>query len=314
MTRTTPPAPRTPRGVARLTAVLLSAAALPATACGAASPGAAGGRIEVVAAENFWASIATQLGGDHVHVVSVISNPDTDPHAYEPTPQDGRGIAAAQYAIVNGAGYDPWAPKLLDANPSTSRRVLTVADVGGRKEGENPHMWYSPAIVRKVVDRITADLKTLDPTDAASFDQQHATFTATALTTYDDLRAAIKQSYSGVPVGATESIVVDLAADLGLDLITPPDYMRAISEGNDPSAGDKTTVDAQVSTRQIKVLVFNKQNSTTDIQALVGKAQGLGIPVVSITETLDPATATFQDWQAGQLSNLQKALAQATGH
>jgi zinc/manganese transport system substrate-binding protein len=89
--------------------------------------------------------------------------------------------------------------------------------------------------------------------------------------------------------------------------------MQAISEGNDPATADKTTVDAQITQRQIKVLVFNRQNATPDIQTLVDKASALGIPVVAITETLDPATATFQDWQAGQLAALQAALARATG-
>jgi zinc/manganese transport system substrate-binding protein len=114
-------------------------------------------------------------------------------------------------------------------------------------------------------------------------------------------------------VGATESIFIDLATDLGLDLTTPPEFMKAIAEGNDPTPQDKATFDAQVTQRQIKVLVFNKQNSTPDISSLVDKATRQKIPVVAITETLDPATATFQDWQAGQLADLQQALAKAAG-
>ncbi|HWW08705.1 MAG TPA: zinc ABC transporter substrate-binding protein [Candidatus Acidoferrales bacterium] len=282
-------------------------------ACGSSAAGdSSGGKVLVVAAENFWGSLAAQLGGDHAQVISIITNPNTDPHAYEPTPQDGRTIAQAQYAISDGAGYDPWAPKLIAANPSSSRRTLTVADLAGRHEGDNPHMWYDPTIVEQVIDRIASDLKALDPADAGYFDQQRATFTSVALKPYDDLRASIKGAYAGVPVGATESIFVDLAADLGLNLITPPEYMKAISEGNDPSAADKATFDAQITGKQIKVLVFNGQNSTPDIQALVDKAHVEGIPVVPITETLDPPGSTFQAWQSGQLAALQTALAQAT--
>ena len=283
-------------------------------ACGGSTTGdTAGGKVLVVAAENFWGSLATQLGGDHAQVISIITSPNTDPHAYEPTPQDGRIIAQAQYAIVDGAGYDPWAPKLIAANPSTGRKTLTVADLAGRHEGDNPHMWYDPTIVGQVIDRITSDLKALDPTDAGYFDQQRATFTSVAMKPYNDLRASIKAAYAGVPVGATESIFVDLARDLGLNLITPYEYMKAISEGNDPSAADKVTFDAQITGKQIKVLVFNSQNSTPDLQALVDKAHAGGIPVVPITETLDPAGATFQAWQSRQLAALQAALAQATG-
>jgi zinc/manganese transport system substrate-binding protein len=191
--------------------------------------------------------------------------------------------------------------------------MLTIADLAGRKAGDNPHMWYSPSIVMKVVDRITADLKTADGADASYFEQQRQSFESTSLARYNQLRAQIKQKYAGVPVGATESIFEDLAADLGLDLTTPPEYMHAISEGNDPSAKDKSTFDSQIAGRQIKVLVFNRQNATTDIQALVDKARSLSIQVVSVTETLDPGTASFEDWQSAQLQDLATALAQATG-
>src|SRR6059058_6013230 len=77
--------------------------------------------LEVVAAENFWGSIASQLGGNRVHVVSVITSPATDPHDYEPTAADARTMAGAQMAIVNGIGYDPWADKLIAANPVSGR-------------------------------------------------------------------------------------------------------------------------------------------------------------------------------------------------
>src|SRR3979409_2631335 len=96
-----------------------------ATSSGSSSGPA--GRLQVVAAENFWGSLASQLGGDRVHVTSIIHSPATDPHSYEPTPQDGRTMAVAKLAIVNGVGYDPWAPKLLNANP----QVQLQKAVGG---------------------------------------------------------------------------------------------------------------------------------------------------------------------------------------
>lgn len=305
------------RRARRARALLLAVLPLAAltAGCGAAT-GAAGGngsRIVVVAAENFWGSIAAQLGGSRTQVVSIITNPNTDPHAYEPTAGDARTIAQAQYVIVNGAGYDPWAPKLVDASPSAARTVLSVADLAGRQGGDNPHMWYSPAVVLKVVDQVTSDLKRVDAADAGYFDQQRQAYLTAGLQRYNDLRVRIRQRYAGVPVGATESIVVDLARDLGLDLITPPEYMTATSAGDDPSAGDTSTVNEQIARRQLAVLIFNRQNSTPDVQALVDRATGLAIPVVAITETLDPGTSSFQDWQSAQLQDLADALAKATG-
>ncbi len=283
--------------------------AVAATACGlSGTTQVSGGKLAVVAAENFWGSIAAQVGGDKVAVTSLITNPDTDPHSYEATPNDARLIATARYVIVNGAGYDPWAPKLAAANPVAGRIVLDVGALNGVQEGGNPHMWYSPDFVTRVIDRISADLKRLDAPDDSYFDQQSAAYKTSGLKDYHDTIAAIKQRYSGVPVGATESIFAYMSPALGLNLITPVEYMKAISEGTDPTAADKATVDQQVKSKQIKVFVFNSQNSTPDVQSLVDKAHAERIPVVQITETLSPAGATFQDWQTGQLKALLAAL------
>src|SRR5438270_6974971 len=272
-----------------------------------------GGRLTVVAAENFWGSIAAQLGGDRVTVKSIIDNPDTDPHDYEPTAADGRTVASARYAIVNGVGYDPWSSKLLSANPVSGRVVLNVGDLVGVKPGGNPHRWYSPPDVRKVIDQITSDYKRLAPADAAYFDQQKTAFTSTGLARYNSVIGEIKAKYAGTPVGASESIFSPLADALGLDLLTPASFLGAISEGGEPTAADKATCDTQIKGHQIKVYVFNSQNSTPDVKAQVDLAKSVGIPVASVTETLTPATASFQDWQADELQGLQRALASATG-
>ena len=284
-------------------------AVLTTTACGlAAGSSASGGKVEVVAVENFWGSIATQVGGDHAHVTSVIVNPATDPHDYEPTPADARLIAAAKYVIVNGAGYDSWAPKLLAANPVSGRIVLAVGDFIGKKEGDNPHMWYSPTYVERVVDRIASDLTAIDSGDASYFEQQKAAYKTTGLKAYHDTINAIKTKYKGTPVGATESIFSYMATDTGLDLITPSGYLKAISEGTDPSPSDKATVLQQITGKKIKVLVFNAQNSTPDVASLVDKARAQGIPIARVTETLAPANSSFQDWQTNQLKELLAAL------
>jgi zinc/manganese transport system substrate-binding protein len=272
-----------------------------------------GAVINVVAAENFWGSLAEQLGGSHVKVTSIIDNPDADPHDYEPTAADGRRIAAAQLVVVNGVGYDAWATKLADANPSTTRTVLTVGDLVGVKEGGNPHRWYNPDNVRQVIDQITVDYKKIDPADAAYFDSQHDTVLNTNLKAYFDAIGQIKTAYAGTPVGASESIFAMLAPALGLNLLTPESFLNAISEGGDPTAADKATIDAQIKNKQIKVYVYNSQNATPDVQTQVDEAKAAGIPVTTITETLVPAGASFQDWQVSQLNALKRALAQATG-
>ncbi|HZU56784.1 MAG TPA: zinc ABC transporter substrate-binding protein [Actinocrinis sp.] len=285
-----------------------------ASANSSGSGSASSTKIAVVAAENFWGSIAAQLGGTHVTETSIITNPDTDPHDYEATPADARTIAAAQIFIQNGIGYDSsWAPKLVAANPNSSRTVLTVGDVVGLKAGDNPHQWYSHASVYQVIDAITAAYKKADPADASYFDTRKSTFENQTLAQYNQLESDVKSKYAGTPIGASESIVSPLADTLGLKMLTPYSFLKDISEGNDPTAADKSTIDQQIKSKAIKVYVYNSQNSTPDIAAQVAEAKAAGIPVTTVTETLAPAGDTFEQWQVAQLQALQAALAQATG-
>jgi zinc/manganese transport system substrate-binding protein len=271
------------------------------------------GRLRVVAAENFWGSIAAQLGGDRVSVSSIIVNPSTDPHSYEPSARDARTMAGAKLAIVNGIGYDNWASKLLAASPASGRVVVNVGDLLGSQTGENPHQWYSPTSVQKVIARVVADYDRLDPTGAAYYAERERAFETVDLASYDKLRKEIRERYSGTPVGYSESIFRPLGEDLHLKLSTPYSFAKAVAEGTDVTAQDKEAVDRQAEDRQIKVWVFNSQNVTPDVQRVNELVKAAGIPIATVTETLDPADDTFEGWQVEELEGLLKALHEATG-
>ena len=295
---------------------LAVASAMVIGGCGSPAAGGAARHLAVVAVENFWGSIAGQIGGDRVSVTSVVTDPNADPHEYEANSDDVRAFAHADYVIRNGAGYDTWAQQVLDANAASNRKVLTVATLLGKGDGDNPHFWYSPDYVNRVADQITADLTALDTGDAAYFAQQRASFAA-ALKPYHDAIASIRAHFLGQKVAATESIFVYLNDALGLDLISPPDFMRAVAEGTDPPVSSIATFQDQLRSREATVLVFNTQTVTpvtTNLKALAAAARP-PIPTVGISETLQPTGATFADWQTAQLSALQNALASsATTH
>jgi zinc/manganese transport system substrate-binding protein len=269
--------------------------------------------VAVVAAENFWGSIATQLAGTRGQVKSIIVDPADDPHSYQPNASDARTLVTAQLAIVNGVGYDPWASQLLRANPVPGRIVLDVGKRFGLATGDNPHRWYSPADVGAIAAQITADLKRLDPEHAAYYAQQAATFQRDGLADYHALIAAIRRQYAGVAVGASESIFALQAPALGLRLITPTGFMKATSEGTDVSAQDAITAERQITQGEIKVWIYNSQNATPEIQRLNALARAHGIPIATVTETLTPTRESFEQWQSGQLQRLAAALHEATG-
>jgi len=210
-----------------------------------------GAPIHLVAAEGFWGSLAAQLGGGNVHVRSIVTDPNADPHDHEATAADARAVAGADGVIINGAGYDPWIDKLVKANPRRGRMVVRVADVVGRHDGDNPHLWYSPSYVELAADRITVDFIHLDPVHRNSYAARRASLRR-AMQPYHDLVSAIRTRWNGTRVGATETIFEYMAAALGLDLASPRAFMRAVAEGNDPPASSVAEFQRQLGDRTIK--------------------------------------------------------------
>jgi zinc/manganese transport system substrate-binding protein len=295
-------------------ALFVAAGSLALTACSTASSATSSAAdqrvIRVVAAENFWGSIAAQVGGRHVRVSSIITNPNADPHSYEPNAADGRAIATAQLVIENGIGYDPWVSRLIAASNSHPA-VINVGTVIGVPAGGNPHRWYNPGNVQTVINAMVAAFSRADPADRAYVRHQKREFDRVALRSYHELIATIRARYSGTPVGASESIFAMLAPALGLKLITPQSFLKAVSEGTDVTAADKLTIDKQIRDHLIKIYVYNSQNVTPDVQAQLAEVKAEHIPTATITETLVPASATYQAWQERELRSIEKALRRA---
>jgi len=269
--------------------------------------------VQVVAAENFWGSLVSQIGGSHVQVLSIVSDPNADPHEYESNSGNARAVSDANYVIENGAGYDSWMDKLLSAGSNPNQKVLNVASLPGKQDGDNPHMWYNPAYVNTVIAQMEKDLISVDPGDASYYQAQYQALKSN-LAEYQGRIAAIKQQYSAVEVASTESIFAYLADAAGLDLVSPPEFIDAVAEGNDPPASSVVEFENQLKSGKIKVLVYNEQTVTPLTQSMKTLATNQGIPVIGVTETIQPPDATFQEWMNAELIDLQNGLnAQALG-
>ncbi|MFA7296694.1 MAG: zinc ABC transporter substrate-binding protein [Dehalococcoidia bacterium] len=276
-------------------------------ACSNGGGASSDGRVAVVASTSVWGSLAAQVGGDRVAATSLLQGQNVDAHDYEPKPADGRAVARARYVVVNGLGYDEWASKLLAANRSSDRTVLDVGELVGLREGDNPHRWYAPDDVRRVVERLASDLASIDAAHAAEYQQRRDALLTSGMREYFDLIAAIRRDHSGIAVGATESVASPLIEALGLRLASPASFLAAVAEGVDPTPQDKATMEAQIRGRQVRVLIVNRQNVTPDVQRLVEAAKAADVPTVDVTET-PPADTSFQAWQVGQLQALAAAL------
>jgi zinc/manganese transport system substrate-binding protein len=302
-----------------LAAALATAAVASLAACGASSasgsatPAAATpGVVDVVAAEDPWGDVARQIGGDHASVTSIMKDPSADPHSYEVDPRAAAAMSSARLVVVNGAGYDDFATKLLRASPSDTRTVVEVADVAGATgDGVNPHLWYDPDAVRRTADALTRALSRIEPAHAAEFTANEEAFLA-SYQPYVDTLAAIRAAHAGARVGYTERVPGYLVQAAGLRLGTPAGFARAVEDGDDPSPADTARSDQAITSRSIRALLYNRQVVSAQTRSLTALATRSGVPVVPVTETLPPGE-DFQTWQLHQAEALAAALERSGG-
>jgi len=263
-------------------------------------------RINLVAAENFYANIAAQIAADRANILSIISNPDQDPHLFETTPSVVRDIAAARIVILNGANYDAWMERLLKASPQSGRTVVSVADILGKKAGDNPHLWYAPDAAPAVATAISEALSAADPSHRADYANRLKTFVA-SLEPMRQKIAAIRAKYAGLPITATEPVFGYMANALKLEMRNAH-FQLAIMNDTEPSANDVAAFERDLKQHKVRVLLYNKQASDKLVQRFVDLARASNIPVVGVTETAPPGVS-YQDWMVAQLNDLEKALA-----
>ncbi|WP_412023116.1 MULTISPECIES: metal ABC transporter solute-binding protein [Burkholderia] len=261
--------------------------------------------VNVVAAENFYGDVVSQIGGHHVAVTSILSNPDQDPHLFEASPKTARALQRAQVVIYNGADYDPWMGKLLGASKQAKRATIVVADLVGKKAGDNPHLWYDPATMPAAARAIATELGRADPANKAEYDANLQKFVA-SLKPVDDKVAALRAQYKGVPVTATEPVFGYMSDAIGLDMRNQR-FQLATMNNTEASAQDVAAFENDLRKKQVRVLIYNSQAEEPMTKRMLKIARDGGVPTVSVTET-QPAGKTFQQWMAGQLDALASAL------
>ena len=266
----------------------------------------ADGKIDVVAAENFYGSVAQEIGGDRVSVTSILNNPDQDPHLFEVSPAIIRQIAAARVVIYNGADYDPWIEKLLKVTAKPGRVAIVAADLMNKKAGDNPHLWYDPATMPAVASALAAALAAADPAHKDDYAARLRTFLA-SLAPLNDKIAAIRGKYAGTPVTASEPVFGPMADALALKMANER-FQLAIMNDTEPSARDVAAFERDLKTHKVRVLFYNKQASNKMVAHLVDLARAANVPVVGVTE-IAPSGVSYRDWMLMQLDETQRALA-----
>ena len=264
--------------------------------------------LSVVAAENFYGDIAKQIGGSDIAVTSILSNPNADPHLFEPGTSNGLAVATADLIIQNGLGYDAFMQKLENASPSSHRVVVTISDaLGLHGANTNPHLWYDVLRLSAIASAIASGLEHADPANATAYRAGVGRFDASLRPLAREI-LQIRARFAGEPVAYTEPVSGYLLAASGLRNLAPASFTRAIENGSEPSPQDVAQMTSLMARRQVKVLVYNSQVVSPITSRIRAAATQAGIPTVGMSETMPPAL-TFQSWLLGETRSLHKALA-----
>jgi len=276
------------------------------SACGDSTK--AGGELDVVAAENVYGNIASQIGGPHVSVTSLLTSPNADPHLFEPGTSTGLAVADAEVVLQNGLGYDAFMTRLENSSPSKSRSVVTMEDVLGiRGKDANPHLWYDLPRLDRIAGAISGAFVRADPSHAAAYRRGLKRFERSLAPLRGEV-AAIRTRFHGTPVAYTEPVPGYLVAAAGLRNLAPDSFTRPIEEGTEPSPSAVAAMSELVAQHRVRVLLYNAQAVSPITARLRAAAQKAGVPVVPVTETLPPHR-NFQQWQLAQARALAAALA-----
>jgi zinc/manganese transport system substrate-binding protein len=292
------------RAAALLTVAL--GTSLLAGACTTSAAGS-GGRIVAVGAENEYADVISQIGGQYVTVSAIMSNPNTDPHTFEASPQVAQEVAGAQLVVQNGVGYDTFMDQIENAQPSSGRKVIDVQQLLGLPgDTPNPHLWYDPTTMPKVAAAIGQALAALEPS--------HRAFFLAAVTTFDNSLkpwlaavAALKSAAGGAAVATTEPVADYLITAAGLVNATPFPFQADVMNGVDPSPQDVATEQSLFSDHKVKAFVYNQQVTDT-LTELLTLARQDGIPVVGVYETMPTPGYDYQLWMLAEVDGLAGAI------
>jgi len=156
-------------------------------ACGGAGEDTTGdGRVKVVATTTQLGDIAREVGGPAVSVTQILQ-PNTDPHDYEPRPDDVAATADARIVFTSGDGIDAWMtdvieqgggdPRVVDVGAGRPVRLPGEAE-GGEAAGLDPHWWHDPRNVVAAAQAMRDALIRADPGRRAAIQRSATAYVA----------------------------------------------------------------------------------------------------------------------------------------
>jgi len=302
---------------ASLLPILIGLSLLP-VACGL-SPAPASDRLRVAATTSIVGDVVRQVGGEYVDV-SVLLPLGTDPHTFEPRPQDAAAIAEAEIVFANGAGLEEFLQPLL-ASAGAEQKLVEVSDgiallpfEGEAHTGEDelaggdPHTWMDPNNVLIWVNEIAVALASADPDNAAGY-RANAEIYAAALR---DLDAWIRTEVERIPperrlLVSDHAVFGYFARAYGFTQIGT--ITGSFSTNASPSAQELAALEDSIRSFGVPA-VFVGESSGRSLAEQVAADTGVQIAVVyhaSLSDASGPAS-TYLEYMRYNVASIVAAL------
>jgi ABC-type Zn uptake system ZnuABC Zn-binding protein ZnuA/ABC-type Mn2+/Zn2+ transport system permease subunit len=301
-------------------ALVVGASALAFFAGGCSGSGkSAGGRVSVVATTTQIADFTRAVGGRQVDVHQTLA-PNTDPHDYEPRPDDVTETAGAKLVFTSGDNLDAWMRKVVDNSGGHPKVVDLSASNVGRVAGESngpeasrydPHWWHDPANAEAAVRAIRDALVRAAPRYRAQYQANAQRYLARLAR----LDAGIRGCFAAVPAGQRKLVTSHdafnyFARRYGVTIvgaIIPSQTTQA-----QPSAGDIHALVEQVRREKVRA-IFLESSVNPKLAQRVAEETGVNAKLTLYGDTLGPAGSAGATYPAMEAHNADAMVRGFTG-
>lgn len=304
----------------RYLAAAAAATALVLALSGCGTGGSSGsGTLTVVATTTQIGDWVRQVGGRAVDVHQILQ-PNTDPHEYEPRPDDVVRTAGARLVFENGDNLDRWMAKVV----SNAGGHPTVVDLGasvpvklpGEASGPeastfDPHWWHDPVNAIAAVRKIAAELAREDSAHATLFRRNAAAYVSRLRT----LDRGIAGCFGRVP-HAERKLVTDhdafgyFARAYAISVIGA--VIPAQTTEGQPSAGDTAALIALIRGEHVRA-VFPESSINPKLAEAIARETGASAHYTLYGDTLGPKGSRGATYIGMELANADAMVRGFTG-
>jgi ABC-type Zn uptake system ZnuABC Zn-binding protein ZnuA len=235
-----------------------------------------GDRLNVVATTNIVGDVVSQVGGDLIDM-SVMLPVGSDPHSFDPTPQDVAKVADADVVFANGAGLEEFLEKMIETAGASDKVIYVSTGIDflvtenhndsdsanqDNHGGIDPHTWTNPMNVMVWVANIENGLSELDPLNA----EVYAANTAIYSSKLQELDTWIREQVTQIPKENRE-IVTDHSLfgyyvnEYGFEQVAT--LIPGYSTLAEPSARDIATIEDVIINLNVKAIFVGKSINPT---------------------------------------------------